>query len=546
MKTRNIFKTLAMVLLLPAMLLTTACSSDDDDAINNNENIVNNTEQTAQKGYPLQVTVNVTREGAAGSRDTRATYTDNGDKTGSLAFSAGDKLFVEGSHASAGKFAGTLDYVPASGTFSGTITTENPYSGTADALLTTATALAALLPVGYGTPGYFSIDEKNGYDAELNVFDNKAFATSKAAAVEQFSDEYAFEYSGGFTLSPYNAILYFTISGLSASTSVDVALTGPSSLNITGSVTTNLSGEATFAVGVDGNTNLSDLALTVGGNAIALGGSKTLTAGKIYNVNRAVGALAGKFSVSSTKQVYFSKGNLQATTTNSWSTWTFSFMEHQYSTVETANQNVGDYYSSQNTVSLFGWGTSGQNHGANAYQPYSTNFDNSNYYAYGNASKNLYDDGGTADWGYTMGSGWRTLTIAEWAYLFSTRTNASSKWALATVAGVKGLVILPDTWFLPDGCTFTATITSGWTTNSYNVDKWCLMEAAGAVFLPAAGYRYGVEARQVGTNAGYYWSSSVSSGSAASNLTFYDEDLNPGDVKDKYYGLSVRLVKDAN
>ena len=43
---------------------------------------------------------------------TRATYTDNGGGTGSLAFSAGDKLFVHGYNYTvdgAGEFAGTLE-----------------------------------------------------------------------------------------------------------------------------------------------------------------------------------------------------------------------------------------------------------------------------------------------------------------------------------------------------------------------------------------------------------------------------------------------------
>ena len=80
METKNMFKALAMVMLMPAMLLTTACSNEDDVVVNN--------ETTNKKGYPLQVTVNVTREGDA----TRATY-DNGTKK--LSFSAGDKLFVQ-------------------------------------------------------------------------------------------------------------------------------------------------------------------------------------------------------------------------------------------------------------------------------------------------------------------------------------------------------------------------------------------------------------------------------------------------------------------
>ena len=97
MKTKNIFQALALAMLMPAMLLTTACSNDDD--------AVNNTENTANKGYALPVTVNVTRQGDEAT--TRATYDD---ETRKLSFSAGDKLFVDGKHATAGIFAGTLTW----------------------------------------------------------------------------------------------------------------------------------------------------------------------------------------------------------------------------------------------------------------------------------------------------------------------------------------------------------------------------------------------------------------------------------------------------
>ena len=73
MKTKNIFKTLALAMLMPTMLLTTACSSEDD-VVNSN---IANIETVANKGYALPVTVNVTREGDKGSN--RASYNDNGE-----------------------------------------------------------------------------------------------------------------------------------------------------------------------------------------------------------------------------------------------------------------------------------------------------------------------------------------------------------------------------------------------------------------------------------------------------------------------------------
>ncbi len=293
MKTKNIMKALAMAMLMPAMLFT-ACSKDKEVTPTIDDN-------TAKNGYQLQVTVNVTCENddtpAGSSKTMRADY--NGE-TKKLSFSTGDKLFVRGSQASAGSFAGTLDYAPATEKFSGTITTQNEYTGTADALFTTASDICAiLLPAGYGSYGYLTI-KNSGYNAYIETAQEYAFATSKAAAVEQFSLEKATSYSSGFALAPQNAILNFTITGLAASTNVAVALTG-SGYNITKTVTTDGSGNATFGAGVVDGIDLNNLSLTVAGNPITLvSSSKVLVAGKIYNiaknaliVNPAVGQVIG-------------------------------------------------------------------------------------------------------------------------------------------------------------------------------------------------------------------------------------------------------------
>ena len=286
MKTKNIFKTLALAMLMPTMLLTTACSSEDD-VVNSN---IANIETVANKGYALPVTVNVTREGDKGSN--RASYNDKGDGTGSLGFSAGDKLFVKGNDYSAGGagfFAGTLTW-QSGGTFSGTILTEKEYTGTIDALFKAPSTLATLLPANYGNYPYLYFTNKDTYSASLMYDVTKTFATSKAIAVEQFSFEVGGYISGtGFALHPANAILNFTITGLAASTGVNVALSDGVSLAISGNVTTNDLGTATFAIGVNRETDLKDWTLTVAGNPITLvSSSKVVAAGKIYNITRAI------------------------------------------------------------------------------------------------------------------------------------------------------------------------------------------------------------------------------------------------------------------
>ena len=141
------------------------------------------------------------------------------------------------------------------------------------------------------------------------------------------------------------------------------------------------------------------------------------------------GALPGLFSVSATRQVRFSQGNLQYQA----STKIWRFAEHQYDYVGSDNRSISSTYSGW--IDLFGWGT-----GSNP-----------------TLSSPSFEDYGTfMDWGCNaiINGGntvnqWRTLTIAEWNYLLNTRTDASSKRGTGNINGVGGLIILPDSWTLP-------------------------------------------------------------------------------------------------
>ena len=258
------------------------------------------------------------------------------------------------------------------------------------------------------------------------------------------------------------------------------------------------------------------------------------------------GALPGLFSVSATKQVHFSQGNLQyQASTNTW-----RFAEHQYDYVGTQTADRYGYYggnvsgSDNRSISstysgwidLFGWGT-----GSNP-----------------TLSSPSFEDYGTfMDWGCNAISNggnttnlWRTLTIAEWNYLLNTRTEASSKCGTGNINGVGGLIILPDSWTLPSECSFTSGFCSpsgdnypDWTHNSYTLAQWAQMEAAGAVFLPAAGYRLGTYVHDVG-NFGGYWSSTPYSEYYASNMDFNSNYLNAASNYDRFIGFSVRPVQD--
>ena len=271
----------------------------------------------------------------------------------------------------------------------------------------------------------------------------------------------------------------------------------------------------------------------------------------------------GKFTINGDgHQVYFSMGNLQYI--KSTSTW--SFMEQQYYTVEKAALDVGDDYASKDTVSLFGWGTSGYNHGATCYQPWSTNNTAANYWAYQNSGYHLYNSTGKADWGYNAISNggntensWRTLTKDEWTYVVNTRTTTTTnlptatnsdaaRYTQATIGGVyKGLILFPDNYAHPDGTYFavgTYNSNSNYT-STVSLEGWALMESAGCVFLPAAGTRQGKTVNNYVGYYGYYWSSSYVNDINASQLIFrHDKTVQTTNSVNRSNGCSVRLVKD--
>ena len=266
-----------------------------------------------------------------------------------------------------------------------------------------------------------------------------------------------------------------------------------------------------------------------------------------------VGAIQAGFSVSADKQIYFSQGNLQYQA----STGTWRFAENQWDYVgyysngtvyeneaKCENNLISETY--EGWIDQFGWGTSGYN-GKN---PYMTSKDNSDY---GDGENDIA--GTNYDWGVynkisnggNQAGMWRTLTGDEKNYLLYTRTDASSKYGVATVNNVNGLVLLPDDWTLPNGITFT----SGFveengeeyykTVNNYSAEDWEKMEANGAVFLPAFGYRSG--SNRGYTERGFYYCSTDSRGYPL-HLQFRSNGMSVGQGS-RYLGMFVRLVREA-
>ena len=246
-------------------------------------------------------------------------------------------------------------------------------------------------------------------------------------------------------------------------------------------------------------------------------------------------SVKGAFSVSRTTRVMFSKGNLQY----QGSTGTWRFATNQYDCIGNNAGNTAPSASQTEWIDLFGWGT-----GNAPNQTSTTDADYGTFY----------------DWGNNIGGGWRTLSSEEMNYLLNTRSNttfnlpystANIRYTKATVNDKNGLIIFPDNYVHPTGVTITGTLAyntadADYSTFTVSSSDWTLMQAAGAVFLPAAGYRDGTSAPSEVASHGYYWLSSESESHKAYRLLFHSEETTASNPQERHYGFSVRLVMEAN
>ena len=189
---------------------------------------------------------------------------------------------------------------------------------------------------------------------------------------------------------------------------------------------------------------------------------------------------SGIFSVGNGKYVQFSTGNLQYEVgTNTW-----SFASEQYEVIG------GDPYTGSNNTNygmnvpgytgkldLFAWSSDGK-FGVN---PSNTDDD------YGYAATDF------VDWGTLVNeSGWYTLTEDEMKHILARTKNGKTLWALATVNGLNGLILLPDNWNTSISLVYGYVPTQFvYTENQLAISQWEALEAEGAVFLPAGGSRTG-------------------------------------------------------
>ena len=279
------------------------------------------------------------------------------------------------------------------------------------------------------------------------------------------------------------------------------------------------------------------------------------------------GALPGEFSVSATKKVHFSKGNLYAK--KDGSTWNWGFYDKQYKFNSLSMPQISSdggsriATSGDNEIDLFTWGYSAS---------YSSDPKTTSYITTHTTDGDNFSQ--TEDWGSITGlpaapsGSWCTLSKDEWVWLlgpFSSPNPGTNCRTSSTVNTTKnarylrckvndgttdvyGVIIFPDTFTWPTGAgdapqaSYINDKSLAWTSvPGYTAVQFAALEEAGVVFLPAAGYRNDASVSYVGCY-GYYWSSTAKSSTSAYYLSFFSSSLNPASNNNCNFGRSVRLV----
>lgn len=207
------------------------------------------------------------------------------------------------------------------------------------------------------------------------------------------------------------------------------------------------------------------------------------------------GAIDGLFSVSASQKVYFSQGNLQ----NIGTSWQFA--SNQYDILGSPQSSTRRDY--------FG-----------------------------------YND-------YTCPGGWRNMSQAEWEFVIMERPVSNTlsdgaRFTLATIGGsYKGMILFPDNYTHPEGTGFVAgtyNASSNYTA-TISLEGWAKMEAAGCVFLPAAGYEYDFDDIYHMERSGVYNSTTLADDNNYYTPMFGSGSIAMGDRSYLTTKSSVRLVQ---
>ena len=560
---KKTMKFLSMAALALVGAVMTGCSSDEDG-------FTDTPQQPAATNYSVTKTLRVSLDGGeAGARGITRALTSGGVKT----FAVGDKLAITYTKAEDGMLtkvetealkADDISDDGKSATFTVTFTKAPKTDENRN-------ELTYIYPASIATnDGYIDNSQLNSQDGTLATLASNLDACRKYTKWDG-GDLPALTLTNAFTIgkfiikNPSGTAINDELTSVTISDGANTYTITPTGSTFTSdpiwvAMQPISAGTPVTVTATDGTNNYS--------KSITIASGKDLLAGKIYPINVTVyptpaptGAINGKFTINgSGDQVYFSQGNLQATTSDLGANWSWAFAANQWDYIgnNTANNKInGNGTVSENgTVDLFGWvGASSDWTGAALYGISSAGWQG----GYGTSTT----DALKSDWGNTIGSGWRTLTKDEWYYLFSTRTSGSTvfstsqaRYTAATIntdgTGVNGIILFPDGVNIASSEVTTAGTVNGasnWTTKCTTA-QWTALEAKGCVFLPAAGYRYGTDVNDYYVGGyGYYWSSTAyeSDANYAYNVSFFEYDVYPAEYCDRRDGgNSVRLVKDAN
>ena len=248
------------------------------------------------------------------------------------------------------------------------------------------------------------------------------------------------------------------------------------------------------------------------------------------------GSLPGEFSVSATRKVHFSRGNLYYDGSN----WGFEAEQYYFRTYCDTTNNGGkcdkDGYDPESGTAIGHWGLFG-------WVGESSEKFTKSPEIYGVSTSETFDDYGNvegealkADWGtviddkgtWTTLTGGKNTTTSEWKYLFEHHVNV---WG--TCKDVPGHFVAPD-GFVGDASALSEAI-----------KDWESAQADGIVFLPAAGFRHkGSSVDNVGLNC-LYWSSTVDDVYCAYLVythNTYGRTTISNFSNSRFIGYSVRLI----
>ena len=290
------------------------------------------------------------------------------------------------------------------------------------------------------------------------------------------------------------------VGGMKTTATIDFATGSITPAETTGGITLNSESNAVKWAVLLEQAAVSDATVTISGFE-ASASVPTITNNYYNNSGVGIsmtatyptGAINGLFSVSDSKQVYFSKGNLQHVD----GTWQFATNQYDY-LCSPQFSDPTDYFT--------------------------------------------YD-------GYTCPDGWRNMSRAEWTFVITNRSVSNTlsdgaRFTLATIGGShRGMILFPDNYTHPEGTGFVAgtyNATSDYTA-TVSLEGWALMEAAGCVFLPAAGWLNGSSLQDIG-GWGLYRSTTLSDTQWAYVSTFNNAYINLSYPKHHSVGCSVRLV----